>query len=132
MRRGADGGGHPDSADALLAVAIQDALEAGDEPRLALILGPEVRVVVDSGGVIPEALAPAHGPIDGLRLLLRALGPRESLDLRRHSVNGRTALLCRRAGDVVAIVSLNGRLGRVQDVWVVLSTEKLSHWNRPS
>jgi RNA polymerase sigma-70 factor, ECF subfamily len=132
MMRAAGGGGRRESADADLAAAVQDALRTGDDARLAVVLGPDVRVVVDSGGALPEAIEPAHGPDDGLRLLLLALGPSDALDIRPHSVNGRTALLCRREGRVVAIVAVHGRIGRVQDVWVVLSAEKLSHWNRPS
>jgi hypothetical protein len=132
MRGPPDEHGVSDPAGSELAHVVRHALLTGDDLRLALVLGPRVRVVVDSGGALEAATGPATGAVDGLRLLRRALGAPETLDARPHSVNGRTGLVCVRDGRVVGIVSFNGAVGHVQDVWVVLSSEKLAHWNRPN
>lgn len=130
MRRGMGVSGRHEAAESILIHALRDALQSGDDRRLAVLLGPGVRVVVDSGGLLEGTNELASGPVHGLGLLLRALGPPEDFDLEPHSVNGRTALVCREEGRVVGIVSVDGRVGRVTDVWIVRNPEKLAHWNR--
>jgi len=90
-----------------------------------------IRLVVDSGGTVPEATEPVRGRVTALRMLRRALGDPTALELAARSVNGRPGLIGRRDGRVVAVIALDGSRGRVREAWVVTNPDKLTAWDPP-
>ena len=113
---------------AALARAFRDAYRYDDPVALARLLGPDVCVVVDTGGVAGAAHGPASGITAALTLLRVALGAPTTLRLQVCSVNGRPGLLAARDGRLVAVIALDGRATAVRHVWVVTNPEKLSTW----
>jgi RNA polymerase sigma-70 factor (ECF subfamily) len=47
------------------------------------------------------------------------------------SVNGRTGLVLRSAGQAVAVISVSVADSEVTAVWIVLNPDKLQRWQRP-
>ena len=124
-RRGRVG---PDGGDAALAAVFRDAYRSGDPLVLARLLGPQVCVVVDTGGLAGAARGPADGITAALTLLRVTLGAPATLRLQLRSVNGRPGLLALRDGRVLAVIALEGRPTAVDCVWVVTNPEKLTSW----
>ena len=109
--------------------AFRDAYRADDPVALARLLGPDVCVVVDTGGVAGAAHGPACGITAALTLLRVALGSPATLRLQLRSVNGRPGLLAPRDGRLVAVIVVDGRAAAVDHVWVVTNPEKLATWS---
>jgi RNA polymerase sigma-70 factor (ECF subfamily) len=118
---------HPHSA---LVRALAAACETTDVVALASLLDPDVSVVVDGGGRAGITAEPARGIGYGVGLLLRVLATQPCSTVAEHAVNGRPGLIVSRDHLVVAVISLELRRRRVQDVWIVLNPEKLERWNR--
>ncbi|MGO4535689.1 hypothetical protein [Leifsonia sp. 2MCAF36] len=117
-----------DGGDAGLAAAFRDAYRTADSLALARVLGPDVCVVVDTGGMAGAAQGPASGITAALTLLRVALGAPETLKLQLCSVNGRPGLRATRDERLVAVIALEGRSTAVGHVWVVTNPEKLASW----
>ncbi|WP_374009210.1 hypothetical protein [Leifsonia sp. LS-T14] len=122
------GRGRHDARDGALARAFRDAYRTDDPLALARLLGPDVCVVVDTGGVAGAAHGPASGTTAALTLLRVALGAPATLRLELRSVNGRPGLLALREGRLVAVIVVEGRAAAVDHVWVVTNPEKLATW----
>lgn len=120
VRRDADAG--------RLAAAFRDAYLSGDPSQLARVLDPDVRVIVDSGGVTGRAHGPADGLTAALTLLALTLGAPEGLRLELRSVNGRPGLRATRQERVVAVIALDGAAGVLDRVWLVTNPAKLARW----
>ncbi|GAA3592883.1 RNA polymerase sigma factor [Nonomuraea rosea] len=118
------------------------ACEAGDAAALKAVLAAKAMVVSDGGGKIRAAVRPTHGADAVARFVTTLLG-RTGADMAVQpemavktvvaveSVNGRTGLVLRREGQVVAAVSVSVAEGEVTAVWIVLNPDKLQHWHRP-
>ena len=117
-----------DGGDAALASVFGDAYRSGDPLVLARLLGPQVCVVVDTGGMAGAARGPADGITAALTLLRVTLGAPATLRLQLRSVNGRPGLLALRDGRVLAVIAVEGRAAAVDCVWVVTNPEKLTSW----
>jgi RNA polymerase sigma-70 factor (ECF subfamily) len=124
---GVRGASPVDRAGALVA-AFADAYRVADRTRLALLLAPDVRVVVDSGGIAGRAHGAAIGVTAALTLLTVTLGAPDGLLLEAASVNGRPGLRASRAGRVVAVIAVDGGTS-VDRVWLVTNPAKLRHWS---
>lgn len=111
-----------------LARAFRDAYRTDDPVALARLLGPDVCVVVDTGGVAGAAHGPTSGTTAALTLLRVALGSPATLRLQLRSVNGRPGLLATRDGRLLAVIVVDGRAAAVDHVWVVTNPEKLATW----
>jgi len=112
-----------------VARAFRDAYRADDPVALARLLGPDVCVVVDTGGVAGAAHGPACGTTAALTLLRVVLGSPATLRLQLRSVNGRPGLLAQRDGRLVAVIVVDGRAAAIDHVWVVTNPEKLATWS---
>ena len=129
MRRASSRRAGHEPANPALVEAFGSACSSGDRDRLAALLSEDVRVVVDSGGALAGTEIPAFGMREALDLIGAAL--RTPLcELEPRSINGTTGLLGRRDGAVVAAVLLDADDALIRDVWIVLGTDKLTHWNR--
>ena len=102
------------------------ACERTDAPALHTLLSPDVVALVDTGG---DLLAPTR-PLEGVAAVADALlATLSTADVTEQQVNGVRALVARRGGRVVAIVSLEVAHGRAIRVWITLSPLKLQRWN---
>ncbi|NQX29009.1 hypothetical protein HQQ81_16810 [Microbacteriaceae bacterium VKM Ac-2854] len=105
--------------DLALAEAIVAACAHEDHTELAPLLRPRVRVTTAaSARTVPAKDAAAS--------ILEAATGREP---RQHSVNGRPALVLRRAGRVEVIIVLATRGARVAELWIVTDRARLLGWN---
>jgi RNA polymerase sigma-70 factor (ECF subfamily) len=109
--------------------AFGNACEAEDAAALALLLAPDVVVVVDGGGKASITADPARGIRDGMELLLRLLAAHPGATVSEHSVNGGSGLVLRHDNVVVGVASVSARGGLARDVWVVVNPDKLESWN---
>ncbi|HET6298584.1 MAG TPA: hypothetical protein VFG33_34745 [Kribbella sp.] len=71
-----------------------------------------------------------HGAGEVARLVADLLSGQPSTEVTLEQVNGRTGLVLRRAGRVIAVVSLSVGGSEVTAVWIVLNPDKLTSWNR--
>ncbi|TDC88200.1 RNA polymerase subunit sigma [Nonomuraea deserti] len=114
---------------------------SGDVAALRAVLAPDVMAVSDGGGKVRAALRPAHGADTVARLVTElltgrsgtdsALTGRSGTDPAAESVNGRTGLVLRQAGQAVAVISVSVAGNEVTAVWIVLNPDKLRSWHRP-
>ncbi len=107
------------------------ASEVEDARGLAALLHPDVIALVDSGGDLIAPTVALHGADEVIPEAFAALSLRSGSVVSEQRVNGAPALVVRRAGRVTAIVSLGIRRGRVGQVWITRSPQKLQRWNAP-
>jgi hypothetical protein len=108
---------------------LTEACGLADAGAVRAALSADVVVVCDGGGVVPAPLAPVHGAGDGAELIAAVLG-QAGTELSIESVNGRAGLALRRAGRVIAVVTVEVVRARIATVWIVLDPAKLSGWHR--
>ncbi|MGW7683202.1 nuclear transport factor 2 family protein [Kribbella sp. NPDC054772] len=102
------------------------AWRAGSPGAIRSLLAPEVVAVSDSGGRVPAALGPVHGPEQVARCVTELLGP--DIALTVEAVNGEPGVVLRGTAGVVAVVSLKLTGAKVAAVWIVLNPDKLRGW----
>jgi hypothetical protein len=102
------------------------ACRAGSAGAIRSLLAPEVVAVSDGGGRVVTALSPVHGPELVARSMTELMSP--DIVLSVEAVNGQPGVVLRRAGGVVAVVSLRVARAKVAAVWIVLNPDKLGHW----
>jgi RNA polymerase sigma-70 factor, ECF subfamily len=105
------------------------ACESGDIAELEMLLGADAVVVIDGGGKVRAAIRPLHGTSEAARHVAALLAGQPCTIER---VNDREGLVLRRAGRVVAVVSLNVTGAEVTRVWIVLNPDKLRNWHTTS
>ncbi|WP_431963706.1 sigma factor-like helix-turn-helix DNA-binding protein [Actinacidiphila sp. bgisy160] len=121
----------PEEHDAV-ARAVGAACVSGDAVRLSSLMCPDVTAFFDGGGKLRALVRPVHGAEPVARSLMTLLAHHQRVTLSTHSVNGRTGLVARYEGQVVAVVSLDVADGRVSQAWIVLNPDKLRPWNHPA
>ncbi|WP_245588856.1 MULTISPECIES: sigma factor [Actinoalloteichus] len=110
--------------------AFRRAWEAGDLTALVRQLAPEVRAVVDGGGLVSAPAEPVRGAWEVAGTLLAVRGRQPDLVIDEGEVNGSPGLVTRDAdGTVLAVVALGVAAGVVHRVWVVRDPRKLLRWN---
>jgi RNA polymerase sigma-70 factor (ECF subfamily) len=92
------------------------------------MLAPEAVVVSDGGGKVAAALRPVRGPDEAAQRITELLSVEPGTALSVEAVNGQAGVVLRRAGQVMAVVSLNVTGRKVMAVWIVLNPDKLRHW----
>jgi RNA polymerase sigma-70 factor (ECF subfamily) len=92
------------------------------------MLAPEAVVVSDGGGQVAAALHPVRGADAVARCLAELLSGQPGTAPAVEAVNGQAGVVLRRAGAVVAVVSLSVAGAKVAAVWIVLNPDKLRHW----
>ena len=103
------------------------ACHTGDVIAIEAVLDPDAVAVCDSGGHVPAPIRPVHGAAR-VALLLHALLP--GTDVTVDGVNGRAALVLRRAGTAVAVIAVGCHEDQATTLWVVLNPAKLRGWHR--
>ncbi|AWS42272.1 RNA polymerase subunit sigma [Streptosporangium sp. 'caverna'] len=107
------------------------ACATGDAAALRAVLTAEAMVVSDGGGKLRAAVRPTCGADAVARFVTALLAGQPGTEVAVASVNGRTGLALRRAGQAVAVVSLSVAGTKVTAVWIVLNPDKLQRWHRP-
>jgi RNA polymerase sigma-70 factor (ECF subfamily) len=110
--------------------AVRQACAAENPDRLTSLLAPDATVFFDGGGKVRTLTRPVHGARRVTHSLLTLLAGRPRTTLNCRSVNGRTAIVVRYAGEVAAVISLDVAGEHVVQIWAVLNPDKLRHWNR--
>lgn len=105
---------------------VRVACEMADAGSLVSLLAPDVSALVDTGGDVIASTTPLHGT-DAVGAALLELCAGASVAEQR--VNAAPAMVVRRGGRVVAVVSVDVMAGLVQRVWVTRSPQKLQRWN---
>ena len=82
----------------------------------------------DGGGKVAAALSPVRGADAVARCVTELLSAEPGTALSVEAVNGQAGVVLRRAGQVMAVVSLNVTGAKVTAVWIVLNPDKLRHW----
>lgn len=103
----------------------------GDIATLTRVLAADAMVVSDGGGKVRAALHPIHGAGAVARFVTTLLTGQPGTVMTVESVNGRTGLVLRRAGQAVAVVGVSVAEAAVTAVWIVLNPDKLQPWHRP-
>jgi RNA polymerase sigma-70 factor (ECF subfamily) len=113
----------------------------GDVAGLRRLLCPDVLVVSDGGGAVPEGATVVSGADDAAWLVAALLLRRPGVDVTVAEVNGRSGLVVRRGPDAVAVVApgvtpgvvpgdaAGALAGRIAAVWVVRNPAKLRAWH---
>jgi RNA polymerase sigma-70 factor (ECF subfamily) len=102
-----------------------------DAATLKAVLAADAMVVSDGGGKVRAAADPTHGADAVAHFVTALLAGRPRTVMTVESVNGRTGLVLRSAGQAVAVVSVSVADGEVTAVWIVLNPDKLQRWQRP-
>ena len=108
-----------------------DAIGGGDLDELAALLHPDVLLVSDGGGRVVTPLRPVRGVASVARVVSTAVGAAAGRALTVEQVNGRPAVVARRAGRACAVVVTEVERGLVTRVWLVLNPDKLAGWHLP-
>jgi hypothetical protein len=90
------------------------------------MLTSDAFLVCDGGGKVEAALDPARGADAVARCVTELLSPGAAVSVE--AVNGQAGVVLRRAGSVVAVVSLKVTGTKVAGAWIVLNPDKLRHW----
>lgn len=106
------------------------ACDTGDAAALKAVLAAGATVVSDGGGKLRAAVRPAYGADVVARFVAALLTGQPGTVLTVESVNGRSGLVWRRAGQAVAVASLSVAEAEVTAVWIVLNPDKLQRWHR--
>ncbi|GAA3861648.1 hypothetical protein GCM10022381_02440 [Leifsonia kafniensis] len=103
---------------------------AHDETEVQSTLHPEVTVLVDDGGTMPDNPSPVRGVERAARLLMRLFAGAPAMTVSEQSVNGHAGLVFRQSHRVIGVLSVNIKADKIVDAWIVLNPDKLHHWNR--
>lgn len=106
------------------------ACDTGDAAALRALLATHAMVVSDGGGKLRAAIHPTYGADAVARFVTALLTGQPGTEVAVASVNGRTGLVLRRAGQAVAVVSVSVAGAEVTAVWIVLNPDKLRRWPR--
>ncbi|MFG2004223.1 hypothetical protein ACGFNU_34190 [Spirillospora sp. NPDC048911] len=106
------------------------ACDTADTAALKKVLAVDAMVVSDGGGKVRAAMHPTHGADAVAHFVTALLAGRPRTVVSVESVNGRTGLVLRRAGQAVAVVSLSIAAAEVTAVWIVLNPDKMRRWHR--
>jgi RNA polymerase sigma factor (sigma-70 family) len=106
----------------------KQAWEAMDLEALLGVLDPDAVAIADGGGRVPAALEPRVGAETIARFLV-GLGPRATLDLEEHLVNGQPGLVGREDGATVTVFAFDVAEDRITRIWAVRNPDKLRPWN---
>lgn len=118
----------PDPVEhARLLEAFLRATGAGDVARLEALLTRDVVVLSDSGGRVPAARNPIHGPNAVARFAIGLARMRDEwTEIEGVLVNGVPGVVVRRPGPDVSVLTLDVEEGRIRTIYIVRNPEKLS------
>jgi RNA polymerase sigma-70 factor (ECF subfamily) len=107
------------------------ACAAGDMATLKVVLAEDAMVVSDGGGKVRAAVEPIRGGDTVAHFVMELLAGRPRIVITAESVNGRTGLMLRAAGRVVAMISVSVADGTITALWIVMNPDKLRRWQLP-
>nr|WP_201470600.1 hypothetical protein [Microbacterium hydrocarbonoxydans] len=105
------------------------ALDGSDRTGIRSMLHPDVVLIIDSGGRMPESSTTVIGRAAASAGLAALMTTGTSIAMA--SINGVPGMVVMRQGATVAAVSVESRSGLLSSVWIVCNPDKLTHWNRP-
>jgi RNA polymerase sigma-70 factor (ECF subfamily) len=109
-----------------------EAISQGDEAALLSILADHAVLVADGGGKVPSPLKPLYGADHVSRFfwgVLRKVG--NVFEARPGIVNGSPGMLTFRDGELVSVISIDVKNGRISAIYSVNNPEKLGDgWAR--
>jgi RNA polymerase sigma-70 factor, ECF subfamily len=115
-----------DQEKAAVLASFVSALRAGDAARLLAVLAPDAEFIGDGGGKVPAALKPLLGADLIARFLLGVTRPyRDVFDGSPVQANGSPALAIQVGTEVVAILSVEVRDGRISKLYNVANPDKI-------
>jgi hypothetical protein len=106
---------------------LQGALSVGDKARLAMLLQPDVSVVVDSGDPDVPTIRVIRGISDAVTFLLHAMNVPPGLELHTRSVNGQAGLVVEHDDKAVAVIAVDFDGQGASVFWVRLQPVPLTH-----
>jgi RNA polymerase sigma-70 factor (ECF subfamily) len=109
-------------------LAFAAACAHGDLNGLMALLDPSVALRSDGGGVINAARRPVLGVSNVARFLLGMFRKRPTLTLQQHRTGDGVAFTVVDDTELLGVVNLNVRGGRVSDVWLQVNPHKLTAW----
>ncbi|MGN6408853.1 MAG: RNA polymerase sigma factor SigJ [Curtobacterium sp.] len=113
--------------DVVLAFAA--AVSGGDLAALTALLDPSVTLRSDGGGVVNAARRAVLGVSNVARFMLGTARKRPSLAFREQRTGDGVALAVTEGSQLLAIVNLKVRDGRITDVWMQVNPQKLTAWS---
>jgi len=113
--------------DIMLAFAA--AISSGDLTALTALLDPSVTLRSDGGGVVNAARRAVLGVSNVARFMLGTARKRPSLAFREQLTGDGVALAAMEGDQLLAIVNVKVRDGRITDVWMQVNPEKLTTWS---
>jgi len=100
-----------------------------DEPGLRRLLTPRATLVVDSDGRGTALIRSRARRASVAAALTRIAGDWSSASWGEVGVNGQPGLALQEDGQVIAVISIGLRGGRIEHVWITEDPRKLTHWN---
>lgn len=105
------------------------AVSNGDLAALTDLLDPSVTLRSDGGGVVSAARRPVLGISNVARFMLGIAQKRPSLSFREQRTGDGVAIAAMDGLQLLAIVNVQVREGRITDVWMQVNPEKLTSWS---
>lgn len=105
------------------------AASSGNVTRVALLLEPNVAVVVDAGQAGHQSIRVVDGVHDAIALLVHGMAEKPGRAIAERSVNGQAGLVISHDNTATATMTIDftGRL--ISVVWIRLRPEMQRHWN---
>lgn len=116
------------AADEAMMKELAIALISNDQDALRELLHPDVVLIIDSGGRIPNAFEPIEGQAAASSELLNLTTSETSAAMA--SINSVPGFTLIRDEQVVGAVIAEKQSRLLSRIWVVCNPEKLRHWNR--
>jgi RNA polymerase sigma-70 factor (ECF subfamily) len=95
---------------------------------LETLLSRRARLTIDSGGAASFPAGVVTGRAPAAAALRELLGRFADPQPAAAEVNGAPGIVVRSGGRVVAVLAVHARRGRIAELWVVASPDKLRHW----
>lgn len=105
------------------------AVRSGDLAALTDLLYPSVALRSDGGGVVSAARRPVLGISNVARFMLGIAQKRPNLSFREQRTGDGVAIAAMDGLQLLAIMNVQVREGRITDVWMQVNPEKLTSWS---
>jgi RNA polymerase sigma factor (sigma-70 family) len=112
-----------------VALAFAAACARGDLTTLMNLLDPTVTLRADGGGVVSAARRPVLGVSDVARFLIGIFTKRSSSTLEQYRTGDGVAFAVMDGRQLLAVLNLKVRAGRITDVWLQVNPHKLTAWS---
>ena len=108
--------------------SFKSAWESGDVEGLIRVLDPDAIATADGGGIAQAFPKPVHGAERLVRLFTALMAQQPDVNLREVTVNGELGLTVNAGDELLGVMSLTVKEGRIDRIWVMRNPEKLTAW----